>query len=124
MTPTEIAEREADEAAAISEAIQTSRASARLSRMDFAIKSFVAGWLTEQEAEDWASGVSIPTIASDVINALPLEMQLRMRISVRTQAEIGRTDNLILALMQSMDVDDDEMDAVFGINQASVVPEP
>ena len=98
-------------------ALATRRKDTSLTRAAFAIGAANAGWITETEAEDWAAGVSIPTIAAKAISTLPEADRFVMRMSVRTRQKIWRTDKLVLILMAAQDpqVTAEQMDTFFGI---------
>ena len=99
------------------ELLAQARNATSMSRAAFAIGAANAGWITENEAEDWAAGVSIPTIAANAISTLPEADRFVMRISVRTRQKIWRTDTLVLILMAAQDpqVTAEQMDTFFGI---------
>jgi hypothetical protein len=104
-----------------SPSIEQLRATASMSRAKFAIAAYRAGLITEQEAEDWAGGTAIPAWVSDTIDGaieaghIPTEERLPVRVAVRTQDRIGRTDRLIPILAQSADLTPEQVDALFGI---------
>lgn len=97
------------------------RAAASMSRRDFAITAQAQGWITAQEAEEWVSGAAVPALVTNVITAqlaagaIPAEDEVPLRIDVRSQPQINRTDRLIPMLMAAQSVTDAQMDAVFGI---------
>jgi len=79
------------------------------------------GGITEAEAEEWAAGAAVPQWVSDAIEAavaagsIPEDERLGVRIAVRTQDTIGRTDRLIPILADSKDLTPEQVDALFGI---------
>jgi len=97
--------------------LATRRNATSMTRALFAIGAANAGWVTETEAEEWAAGVAIPTIAANAIATLPEADRFAMRMSVRTRQKIWRTDTLVLILMTAQDpkVTAEQMDTFFGI---------
>ena len=93
--------------------IEQERATMQMSRQKFAVVAAGEGWLSDLEAEDWAAGVSIPSIASNAINSRPIEERLALRIQVRSQAIIRRNDMLIGVLMAQEEVPHADMDRLF-----------
>ena len=102
-----------EDAPSFTQTIEQERATMQMSRQNFAVVAAGEGWLSDLEAEDWAAGVSIPSIASNAINSLPIEERLALRIQVRTQAIIRRNDMLIGVLMAQEEVPHADMDRLF-----------
>jgi len=104
------------------EELERDRATTRLPRHKFAIAAAKAGLITEAEAEEWAAGASIPAWVSDTIEAavtagaIPTKERLPVRVAVRTQDTIGRTDRLIPILADSAGLTPEQVDALFGID--------
>lgn len=102
--------------------IEEIRAQTRIPRAKFAIAAAKAGLITEPEAEEWAAGAANPQWVSDAIEAavaagvIPEEERLGVRIAVRTQDIIGRTDRLLPILADSNGLTPEQVDALFGIN--------
>jgi len=98
------------------------RSNTRTPRAKFAIAAAKAGLITETEAEEWAAGASVPQWVSDALEAavtgglIPEEERLGVRIAVRTQGTIGRTDRLIPILADSAGLTLEQVDALFGID--------
>ncbi len=115
LTAQEIANRQAEEAQAALAAPIQARKSASMSRDAFSIAAALAGWVTEAEAEDWAAGIAIPTVATQAISMLPAEKQFAARVYVRSQLVVNRNDNLVLAMKAILQLTDEAVDAVFGL---------
>jgi hypothetical protein len=102
--------------------VEQLRAQTRIPRAKFAIAAAKAGLITDAEAEEWAAGAAVPQWVSDAIEAavtdgaIPEEERLEVRIAVRTQDTIGRTDRLIPILADSKGLTPEQVDALFGIN--------
>ena len=96
--------------------LEAKRATATMSRAEFADKSADAGWITDAEAIAWAGGNAIPAFVDAAIVKLPKGMnKRRIRINVMAQPVVRRTDLLIPALMEAKSVSPEQMDAFFGI---------
>jgi len=96
--------------------ISGKRASATMSRAEFADKSAGAGWITDAEAIAWAGGNAIPAFVEAAIAKLPEgKNKRRIRIDVMAQPVVRRTDLLIPVLMKVKRVSPEQMDAFFGI---------
>ena len=93
--------------------LEQERAAMQMSRGKFAVVAAGEGWVSDLEAEDWAAGVSIPSIASKAINSRPIEERLALRIQVRTQVAVRRNDMLIGVLMAQEKVPPADMDKLF-----------
>tara|TARA_R110000737_G_scaffold131873_2_gene163607 strand:+ start:228 stop:722 length:495 start_codon:yes stop_codon:yes gene_type:complete len=87
---------------------------ASLSRLDFAVIAAQSGWVSDAEAEDWASGAANPAIVLEVISSLPQTDQLRARIAAKAQTVVHRNDRLVLALGLVKGVTPAQFDTVFG----------
>jgi hypothetical protein len=118
----EMTQAEIDANKPITPTIEELREKTRLPRHKFAIAAAQAGLITDVEAEEWAAGAAIPAWVSDTIEAavtdgaIPEAERLPVRVAVRTQATIGRTDRLIPILADSADLTPEQVDALFGIN--------
>lgn len=98
------------------ELLDMARATASMSRAQFADKSAGAGWVTEVEAIAWAGGNAIPDFVDAAIAKLPKGKNKRsIRINVMAQPVVRRTDLLIPVLMKVKRVSPEQMDAFFGI---------
>lgn len=103
--------------------IEQLRNTTRHPRAKFAIAAAKAGLITEAEAEEWAAGAAVPQWVSDALEAavtaghIPQEERLEVRIAVRTQDTIGRTDRLIPILADNKGLSPEQVDALFGIEQ-------
>lgn len=93
--------------------LEQERAAMQMSRGQFAVVAAGEGWVSDLEAEDWAAGVSIPSIASKAINSRPIEERLALRIQVRTQLVVHRNDLLIGVLLAQEEVSRTDMDKLF-----------
>jgi len=98
------------------------RTQTRTPRAKFAIAAAKAGLITEAEAEEWAAGAEVPQWVSDALEAavtaghIPEDERLGVRIAVRTQDTIKRTDRLIPILADSAGLTPEQVDALFGID--------
>jgi len=98
------------------------RARTRIPRAKFAIAAAKAKLISDGEAEEWAAGAANPQWVSDAIEAavaaghIPQDERLEVRIAVRTQDTIGRTDRLIPILADSAALTPEQVDALFEIN--------
>ena len=91
------------------------RAGASLSRFDFAARSAAAGFITYDEAADWAAGNAIPEIVIGVIASLPEGMRGPTTLDVKASLLILRTSPLLEHLKVVFDTDDAALDQLFGI---------
>jgi len=105
------------------------RTQTRTPRAKFAIAAAKAGLITEAEAEEWAAGAEVPQWVSDAVpqwvsdaleaavtaGHIPEDERLGVRIAVRTQDTIKRTDRLIPILADSAGLTPEQVDALFGI---------
>lgn len=92
------------------------RAGAAMTRADFAIAAFKASLVTEQEAENWAAGSSLPqwvVIAIDAAFATPSE-RLAARVNAKTAEAIARSGAIIEILREAADLTDEDIDTLFG----------
>jgi hypothetical protein len=102
--------------------IESARAATTMTRAAFAIGAAAKGWITEQEAEEWDAGAAVPQFATDVVDGaiaaglIPATERLSLRMAIRKQENIGRTDRLIPMLMAAMGVSPEEMDVFFGVS--------
>lgn len=125
MTPDEVAAIETEQAEREANSLQKRRASASLPRAQFALAAAMAGYITEDEAEDWAAGVAPPAWVADALDgaiaagAIPEGQRLAIRIAARTQVSIHRTDKLIPVLAAAKAMSDEAVDALFGIDNAA-----
>lgn len=102
------------------------RAATTLPRAEFADRAADAGYITDDEAEAWAGGTAIPEWVADAIDeaiadgAIDASERRSVRIAVLTQERIGRTDRLIPILAQAANLNDEQVDALFGISGPGV----
>lgn len=89
------------------------RAGMRMSREKFAVLAAGQEWITEDDAEAWVAGNSIPSVALTAINSRPEAERFKLRLSVRSQAIIRRNDMLIGVLMALKSVSATDMDELF-----------
>ena len=61
------------------------------------IGAALAGWITEQEAEDWAARNARPQVLDAVIAGLPDNQQLAARVTALTMDTAKRADPLLAA---------------------------
>jgi len=101
-----------DKAAA---ALKEWREGASINRATFAILAATYGYITEDEAEKWASGTALPQFVADIIAAsVPPEMRLTRRIMALTQPTIGRHSELIPAIAEAKGLTEEQVDEMFG----------
>lgn len=91
------------------------REQAVLSRFDFASAVAAAGYVTYDEAIDWAAGNAIPAQFQPVIDALPAAEQGPAKLDALTRNPIRRNGTLMPALAATFGATDDDLDALFGI---------
>ena len=98
--------------------IEEKRASASMSRAEFAKVCATQGWITEAEALSWAGGSAIPAFVNNVIEQfVPQEDWFDTKLLVLTAERVHRDNPMVALLMlkRKVAVTDVEMDAVFGI---------
>lgn len=71
------------------------------------------GWITAQEAEDWAMGNSLPGVVLNVINTLPEAERPAARITTLRMTEAERSNPLLIGVATSLGVDDAGLDNAF-----------
>ena len=93
--------------------LEQERATMQMSREKFAVIAVGQEWITEDDAEAWVAGNSIPSVALTAINSRPEAERFKLRLSVRSQAIIRRNDMLIGVLMALKSVSATDMDELF-----------
>jgi len=101
----------------VAEQLTQARATASMSRLDFAKIAMTAGWITAAEAKAWVPGNALPKIVTDIIaeNIIGADKQVIAEINALGQMVVNRNDLLLVLLMEVMKVTDAQMDAHFGI---------
>lgn len=96
--------------------LATRRASAQLSRKEFALIAEAQGWITEEEAKLWVGGTAIPAWVEEIIDAkvLPGE-RLRVKLDVLEDDTVKRMGGLIPLLREAKGLSEEQLDALFGI---------
>lgn len=92
------------------------RETAEMDRATFAVAAFVAGWLSEDDAEAWGAGGELPEAVADEIadcTADPVGA-LKARIAARSGPTLARNGAAILAFQAGLEIADEDVDAVFG----------
>jgi hypothetical protein len=97
------------------ELLQRARAAAEMDRFAFATAAATAGYLSWDEAAQWAAGNAIPAAVQAVIDALPAEEQGPVTIDVLARPVIRRAASLMDAVAAAFGATPEEMDALFGI---------
>lgn len=99
------------------------RKGARMSRSAFALAAADAGLISDAEAEDWVAGVAIPAWVAGAIDAaiaaghVSNSERMKLRVAVRTQAVIRRSDQMIPLLAGAKDISPESVDALFGFSE-------
>ena len=97
------------------EILQRAREAAEMDRFTFATAAAAAGYLSWDEAAQWAAGNAIPATVQAVIDALPAEEQGPVMVDVLARPVIRRAGNLMDGIAAAFGATPEEMDAVFGI---------
>ena len=95
--------------------IETQRESVELDRFEFARAAAAAGFITYEEAAEWAAGIAMPATVRAVIQALPVEAQGPVTLDVLAQPTIPRNGSLMPALIAAFQTDDAGVDALYGL---------
>ena len=95
--------------------IEDLRATAQLSRFDFAQRAAAAGYISYTEAAQWAAGNLIPAAVQAIIDSLPAEQQGPVTLDVLAMPIIRRAGSLMPALAAAFQTDDAGLDALFGL---------
>ena len=90
------------------------RATASLPRFNFAAKAATLGYITFEEAADWAAGNAIPAGVQGVIDALPADLKGPALLDVKASPTIRRNADLMAPLAVAFGTDDAGLDALFG----------
>ena len=97
------------------ELVQRARETAEMDRFTFATAAAAAGYLSWDEAAQWAAGNAIPATVQAVIDALPAEEQGPVMVDVLARPVIRRAGNLMDGIAAAFGATPEEMDALFGI---------
>lgn len=95
-------------------ALNAFRTTASLPRFNFAAKAATLGYITFEEAADWAAGNAIPAGVQGVIDALPADLKGPALLDVKASPTIRRDADLMAPLAVAFGTDDAGLDALFG----------
>ena len=85
-----------------------------VTRAEFAVKAAIAGLVTEQEAENWAGGTSLPSIITTALLAITDDTErLQARIHALTADDVHRDSPIIAMAQASLGLSDAQVDALF-----------
>ena len=85
-----------------------------LSRFNFAARAATLGYITFDEAADWAAGNALPTGVQAVIDALPTELRGPAMLDVKGSPTIRRNAPLMQPLAVAFSTDAAGLDTLFG----------
>lgn len=92
------------------------RAAASLDRMTFALRAAQAGFVTFEDAAQWAAGNSLPTQVQAMIDALPEAQRGPALVKVLGARNVNRNDELMPGIIAAFQTNDAGADALFGIS--------
>lgn len=90
------------------------RATASLSRTDFALVALGAGLVTAEEAEAWATGRELPSAVAEALESLPEAVRVPARIRALASTTVERAHPLIGVIASHLGLTDAQVDALFG----------
>ncbi|MEM7651878.1 MAG: hypothetical protein AAF220_01730 [Pseudomonadota bacterium] len=92
------------------------RAVTTIDRGQFASRCAVAGIITWDEATDWATGQSLPSITDPLFVGLTAEQEAQTRFITLATVNVRRSAPEIAALQAVLQMSDADVDALFGIS--------
>lgn len=104
-----------DATVAAGPSLEDKRASASLSRFDFASRAAQAGFVTYPEAAAWATGSAMPAKVQALIDSLPKEQQGPILLDVLAMPAIRRNGHIMPAIIAAFGATEEQADALFGI---------
>lgn len=114
LSPAEVAERQAEEAAAPAAALAVWRASVALPVDEFADAIVAAGLITEAEADSWVMRNALPPAAQAAIDAEPdARSKRKARYKMLAAVTVARSHPLVAVLAQSKNLTPEAVDALF-----------
>jgi hypothetical protein len=96
-------------------ALEQERASASLSRFEFATRAAQAGFVTYPEAAAWATGQAMPANVQALIETLPEEQRGPILLDVLAMPAIRRNGSIMPAIIAAFEATEEQADALFGI---------
>lgn len=96
------------------EKLNAFRATASMPRFNFAAKAATLGYITFEEAADWAAGNTLPVGVQGVINALAAELRGPALLDVKASPIIRRDAALMAPLAAAFGTDEAGLDVLFG----------
>jgi hypothetical protein len=97
------------------ELLTARRASASLSRFEFASRAAQAGFVTYLEAAAWATGQAMPANVQALIETLPEERRGPILLDVLAMPAIRRSGSIMPAIIAAFEATEEQADALFGI---------
>jgi hypothetical protein len=95
--------------------LRDERASASLSRFEFATRAAQAGFVTYPEAAAWATGQAMPANVQALIETLPEEQRGPILLDVLAMPAIRRNGSIMPAIIAAFGATEEQADALFGI---------
>jgi len=95
--------------------LRDKRASASLSRFEFASRAAQAGFVTYPEAAAWATGQAMPANVQALIETLPEERRGPILLDVLAMPTIRRNGSIMPAIITAFGATEEQADALFGI---------
>lgn len=105
-----------DNSPSASEVLAERREAASLDRMTFALRAAQAGFVTYDDAAQWAAGNSLPTQVQAMIDALPEAQRGPALVKVLGARNVNRNDELMPGIIAAFQTNDAGADALFGIS--------
>lgn len=90
------------------------RETAYVSQVNFGIAIMMAGIVTEEEAEGWVTGNSIPPIVQSALDTItdPNDRAVA-KLKIRGSTTVYRNDPMVLFLQQHLGLSDAQVDSLF-----------
>ena len=97
------------------EILQEKRSKKALTRTQFFVAAFRAGFITATEAEEAGAGNTLPAAFITAIEDLPEDDQAEARITLRTAQTFDRLHPLMEPVRVALGLTEAQVDAMFGI---------